>query len=84
MLWCVVLCFAVPAGLGWGVARVTSPNGHTITPPRPLLPPPRRQQLIDEASERVAKDDVRATLEVQKQTPTPVGTRTYTYINDVL
>lgn len=30
------------------------------------------KKVIEEMSEKVARDDVRATLEVQKQTPTPV------------
>jgi hypothetical protein len=29
--------------------------------------------VIEELSEKVSRDDVRATLEVQKQTPTPVN-----------
>lgn len=49
-------------------------------PRPPTLPPPitphnnrtKPKQVIEELSEKVARDDVRATLEVQKQTPTPV------------
>ena len=48
-------------------------------PHPPTLPPHNtnnnhnKSQVIEELSEKVSRDDVRATLEVQKQTPTPVN-----------